>query len=127
LAISKHIYIGIDIDSHFLGGGHQVARSYIIIKAYEFQRNLANAAESYDAVISSHNLQHIEQRDLALLNTLRPVKKRGGVIYLSFPSSRSLVLPKRNPLTLNYCGDVTHKSYPPCLSKVLHTLINSGF
>jgi 2-polyprenyl-3-methyl-5-hydroxy-6-metoxy-1,4-benzoquinol methylase len=94
-------YVGIDINDHFVGDGHQIAGSYITIKVDEFQRHLADAAGSYDAVISSHNLEHIEQRDEALVNTIRPVKK-GGIIYLSFPSSRSLVLPKRSPFTLNY-------------------------
>jgi SAM-dependent methyltransferase len=117
-------YTGIDI-----GDYHQtkpnLADSYIIARPEDFAGEIAKLSNNFDAVISSHNLEHCSDRAGTLAAMLQSVKP-GGVIYLSFPCENSVNFPRRQG-TLNYFDDLTHTDTPPNFNDVVSKLINSGF
>ena len=51
--------------------------------------------------------------------------KRGGSLYLSFPSAKSLSFPSRIG-TLNYYDDITHNNEPPDLENIIEILKKNG-
>ncbi len=122
---SKLNYVGLDIANHFAGDVDKVG-TYILIRKDEFPTFLKSSANLYDAVISSHNLEHIEDRSQALDGTLLPLKANGK-IFLSFPSARSLYSPTAKPYTLNYYDDPTHQALPPDVSQVISRLLDNDF
>jgi SAM-dependent methyltransferase len=62
---------------------------------------------SFDAIVMSHVIEHLRS-GLDVLGTLATRKlKPGGVIYVEFPSVRSLGLPSMTG-TLQFCDDPTH-------------------
>ena len=98
---------------------------YIIVAPDAFVDALRNLANAFDAVLSSHNLEHCNDRDgtlAAMMGALKP----GGRIYISFPCETSVHYPKRRG-TLNYFDDPEHKSSPPDFAKVLAALRSSHF
>jgi SAM-dependent methyltransferase len=61
----------------------------------------------FDAILASHVIEHLHS-GLKVLQILVSRKlKPGGLIYVEFPSIRSLALPNM-PGTLNFCDDETH-------------------
>lgn len=78
----------------------------------------------YDAIVLSHVLEHVENY-LGLLADAIQVLARDGVIYVEYPSPRSLRLPSRCG-TLNFFDDPTHISPPDTLS-VVNLLREHGF
>lgn len=117
-------YTGIDV-----GDYHQtkpnLADRYIITKPEDFAGEIAKISNEFDAVVSSHNLEHCNDRVETLSAMLRSVKP-GGVIYLSFPCENSVNFPHRQG-TLSYFDDATHRDTPPNFNDVMSELINSGF
>jgi SAM-dependent methyltransferase len=117
-------YVGIDI-----GDYNQkkpiMADEYIITSPEKFSEGIAELAPSFDAVISSHNLEHCNDRHNTLKSMLS-VLKPGGEIYLSFPSEKSINFPKRNR-TLNYYDDETHKLTPPKFDAIIDFLKTNNF
>lgn len=61
----------------------------------------------FDCIILSHILEHLINGEDVLLNCL-PKLKTGGVVYVEFPSPRSVHLPSMRG-TLNFYDDLTHK------------------
>lgn len=118
------IYTGIDI-----GDYNQtkpiLADNYILTTPQNFSNEIMKLSELFDAVISSHNLEHCDDRKStlkAMLNTL----KIGGKIFLSFPCEESINFPKRRG-TLNYYDDSTHKLSPPNFMEMLLSIKEQGF
>ena len=62
--------------------------------------------ETFDLIILSHVIEHMSD-PLPLVTRLCAKLKRGGFIWLSFPSLRSLSLPSAIG-SLQYCDDPTH-------------------
>ena len=62
--------------------------------------------EIFDIVIFNHTIEHTT-KGLEVLRNIAPRIKKGGVIYIEFPSIRSLSLPNMRG-TLNFCDDKTH-------------------
>lgn len=117
-------YTGIDI-----GDYNQtkplLADAYILTTAEKFSKELSSFAEEFDAVISSHNLEHCDNRLLTLQAMLKALKV-GGHLYLSFPCEQSTRFPKRRG-TLNYYDDETHKFSPPNFDEVMTIIRSYGF
>lgn len=63
-------------------------------------------SEKYDVIIMSHIIEHLSNGDKVIESVLGKLKK-GGSIYIEFPSVRSLSFPSM-PGTLNFCDDETH-------------------
>jgi SAM-dependent methyltransferase len=62
--------------------------------------------QAFDVILASHVIEHL-QNGIRVISALCGKLKPGGVIYIEFPSTRSLGLPSV-PGTLNFCDDPTH-------------------
>ena len=122
--LPKCAYTGIDV-----GDYNQtkpiLADNYLITSSESFADEIRKFANSFDAVISTHNLEHCDEREKTLEAMLKALKV-GGRIFLSFPCEQSVSFPKRGG-TLNYYDDQTHKFSPPSFKKVLGTFEELGF
>lgn len=98
---------------------------YIITSPQDFTNEIILLRNTYDAVISSHNLEHCDDRDGTLIAMLDALKE-GGKIYMAFPCAQSINFPSRRG-TLNYYDDPTHKNLPPNFEKIVTLLERSGF
>ena len=74
----------------------------------------------FDAIICSHNLEHCNDRYGTLSAIIDKLNNRGK-LYISFPSEKTINLPKRKG-TLNYYDDLTHKDSPPDYNLVLEII-----
>ena len=123
--LPKCNYTGIDI-----GDYNQtkpiLADKYILTTPNEFHLEINKFSESFDAVISSHNLEHCNDRDSTLLAMLNAVKKN-GLIFLSFPCEQSTTFPRRRNATLNYFDDPTHLFFPPNFKEVTNVIEENNF
>jgi len=102
-------YVGIDIeiDSQSLSS-NKYADEFILTDASNFYAEIAKYPNTFDSVISSHNLEHCNDYQnvtLAMINSL----KLGGTIYISFPCEESAKFPSRKG-TLNFYDDDTHRN-----------------
>jgi len=113
-------YVGIDI-----GDYNQVspntADEYIITAPDSFSDVIAGLGERFDAVISSHNLEHCNFREKTL-EAITSVLRPGGSLYLSFPTEKSVSFKGGRVGCLNYYDDSSHKGEPPGFSDVIKTL-----
>ena len=75
--------------------------------------------------MSSHNLEHCNDRN-ATLRAMLAALKPGGLIFMLFPCESSTRFPKRKGC-LNYYDDETHKYAPPAFDHVIGELNNQGF
>jgi ubiquinone/menaquinone biosynthesis C-methylase UbiE len=119
----KGHYTGIDVSDY----RHSVpimADAYHVTTSAEFAEKIAEFDSAFDAVTSSHNLEHCENRE-ATLAAMAQALKPGGLLYLSFPSSASVDFPSRAG-TLNYKDDETHLGEPPELKDAVRLLKENG-
>ena len=79
--------------------------TFVIVKnkLSNFVESILSISIKFDAVISSHNLEHCNDR-YGALNAILDKLKDGGKIYLSFPSGKTINFPKRDGC-LNYYDD----------------------
>lgn len=117
-------YTGIDVfrDESYRDGEKE---RFIIAEPEAFDLAISELGRVFDAVISSHNLEHCNDRDKTLSALLDGVVY-GGQIFFRFPSEKSVDLPSRGG-TLNYYDDETHVGDPPNYAGVLETLRERGF
>ncbi len=98
----------------------------IISQPENFHKEIGLLQEEYDAVISSHNLEHCNDR-WGTLESMASKVKLGGSIFLAFPSEESVNFPSRDIGCLNYYDNKEHLETPPDFSRVVNTLIDNGF
>ena len=60
----------------------------------------------YDMIVMSHVIEHLHNGDNVIEGLISKLKK-GGIIYLEFPSERSVNFPSKRE-TLNFYDDPTH-------------------
>jgi len=118
-------YLGLDIVDHNPALLPSIG-SVNIVEASNFLPSLKKFRGEFDLVISSHNLEHVDDRWSVLTETAYCCKP-GGALYLSFPSARSVILPRSHSGTVNYFDDPTHADLPPDLAQCLMILNNMGF
>jgi SAM-dependent methyltransferase len=79
-------------------------------KFYEIDLSILNFDEIpnnfFDVIMMAHIIEHLKNGDEVIL-ALLPKLKRGGVIYIEYPSERSVNFPSK-PETLNFYDDPTH-------------------
>ena len=116
-------YIGIDVADY-----HQtkpiLADDYVITTPESFADSIRDYEGQCDAVISSHNLEHCNDRD-DTLNAMLAALNTGGRLYLSFPSEDTIHFPNRGG-TLNYYDDPTHIGKPPNFLQTLTRIEKAG-
>lgn len=121
---SKFNYTGIDIGD-YNQTKPRLADEYIITTSDDFAKKISEIQNRFDAVISSHNLEHCDHRDKTL-QSMMDVVKPGGFLYLSFPCQESIHFPRRKR-TLNYFDDPTHQSLPPNFDDIAQCLVSNNF
>jgi len=122
--LPNSVYTGIDIADYNHTKPNK-ADHYILTSPEKFASEIGNFNESFDAVISSHNIEHCNDRYATFAAMLRATRV-GGKMYVSFPSARSVSFPRRAG-TLNYFDDSTHKGDPPDFDRLLAMAREHGF
>ncbi len=118
-------YVGLDIQDYENDNDATLyADEYVLTDPNKFVENINFIDKKFDGVISSHNLEHCNDR-YGTLNAILDKLKDGGRIYLSFPSEKTVNFPKRNGC-LNYYDDPTHKDSPPDYNLVLEIIKNKS-
>jgi SAM-dependent methyltransferase len=118
------IYTGIDVED-YRQTKPNLADHYVLVDRHRFSESVLAFGKKFDAVISSHNLEHCDNRD-GTLDAMMTVLKDGGRLYISFPSETSVTFPSREGC-LNYYDDPTHKSVPPDFDAIVDLLSRKGF
>ena len=120
------VYVGIDI-----AGYRQTEYSkslmdeYIITPPGSFAQAIEQLGKDFDAVVSSHNIEHCAEPE-RVLSAMMGRLKVGGLMYLSFPTTKSVSFPPRLG-TLNFYDDPTHTKKPPDYEAILKYLEQNGF
>jgi SAM-dependent methyltransferase len=122
--LPRSIYTGIDIGDYNQTKPNR-ADYYIVTKPETFAARIAEYDACFDAVISSHNLEHCNDR-LATFCAMLRATGPSGLMYVSFPSASSVTFPRRIG-TLNYFDDPTHKDSPPDVNQLLAVAREHGF
>jgi len=87
--------------------------------------NLSGLSDNFfDAIIMTHTLEHIKN-GLSVVEELAAKLKKKGIIYIEFPSIRSLSLPSMQG-SLNFCDDPEHvRVYD--IKEIANVLLSAGF
>lgn len=116
-------YVGLDVrDYHQQTGASKWADEYRLVSSREFAATIRSYAHTFDAVISSHNLEHCEDPAEVLQAMVKALRK-AGKLYLSFPCEESVTFPHRDPL--NFFDDATH-TRPPNFQAAVATIRSEG-
>jgi len=118
-------YTGLDIGD-YNQTRENLADDYILVSPEDFARKIAEQANRFDVVISSHNLEHCNDRH-ETLQAMMAALKPSGRIYLAFPSEASVTFSGSRAGCLNYYDDPTHKDAPPKFNDVIQLLQRQGF
>ncbi len=114
-------YVGIDIaDYNNKNDANIYADKYILTDPSKFVDSINSLSGKFDAIISSHNLEHCNNR-YGTLNAIIDKLNKKGKLYISFPSEKTINFPKRIG-TLNYYDDLTHKDLPPDYNFILEIM-----
>lgn len=113
MIINKGYYVGIDVgDYNQTKETKEYADEYFLVKSELFAEKIEEYKEVFDVVISSHNLEHCDEPEKVLLAMIRALKK-GGKLYLSFPSEESqYFLEGGRKGCLNFYDDPSHQNVP---------------
>lgn len=117
-------YTGIDVsDYNNTAKTLAYADEYIVSTPLKFSKSIREIDGMFDAVISSHNLEHCNNQTDTMTAMCCKLKK-GGRLYLAFPCEESIAFPHRRG-TLNFYDDSTHKEAPE-YEKILKLLCDNG-
>ncbi|WP_020695297.1 class I SAM-dependent methyltransferase [Reyranella massiliensis] len=111
-------YVGLDVGD-YNQDRPMAANEYVLVSPEEFAGKIATLGQ-FEGVISTHNLEHCNDRGATLAAMLGAVKP-GGEIYMLFPSELSASLPSRRG-GLNYFDDGTHQGRPPSFHEIVATM-----
>lgn len=114
--------VGVNIEPEPAGGGFD---NYIQVDLNKGGLSgLGLERESFDYVVSSHLIEHIDDGPKAI-DQMADLVRKGGLIYLEWPSEESLTCPIRG-WGLNFFDDDTHvRTYS--IDQVVTRLKDSGF
>ena len=87
-----------------------MADEYILTSGEDFADTIDNLPSDFDAVISSHNLEHCNY-PMKTIDAICGRLKKEGKLFLCFPSENSVTFPSRIG-TLNFYDDITHREVP---------------
>lgn len=119
-------YSGLDVSVHQQDSDSiDFADSFELCSPAEFGSVIERRDSCFDVVVSSHNIEHCNERSRVLLAMLKSLKS-GGNLFLSFPSEASVFFPKRDGC-LNYYDDVTHTDQPPEFDAICKLILSQGF
>lgn len=105
-------YTGLDIEDYNQSiAPSSIADSYIMTTAERFAEEIRRLRGQFDAVISSHNIEHCNEPE-AVLDAMVSAIAAGGRLFLSFPCAASVHFPSRPRGCLNFYDDPTHRRPP---------------
>lgn len=117
-------YVGLDVgDYNQTVDPTRFADEYILTPPEKFADAIAALGCRFDAVISSHNIEHCDDPDGVLTAMSRALRKSGR-LYMSWPSEPSLHFPSRKGC-LNFHDDPTHQ-HMPSFDAVVGTVEREG-
>lgn len=116
-------YVGIDIGD-YIQTKPNLADEYILVSPDEFSNRIFTMKDSFDSIISCHNLEHCNNPYLTLAAMIEALKV-GGNLFLAFPTDISIGFPSRKG-TLNFYDDDTHKNII-YYDDIIKFLTNSNF
>ena len=94
-----------------------MADEFHIVDPSDFTDFISKMSDDYDLIISSHNLEHCNDR-YGTVSAMCKCIRQNGMIFISTPSEYTVNFPTRVG-TLNYFDDDTHVDKPLDHSKVL--------
>jgi len=106
-------YTGLDVGDYNQTSPN-LADKYIVVPPAEFVFAIQKFEGEFDAVISSHNIEHCQEPEM-VIRAIVAALRQGGCLYLSFPSEQSLSFPSRRGC-LNFKDDPTHHDVPQFLA-----------
>lgn len=118
------VYTGIDIGDYNQTRPN-LADHYIVTGPEDFAGQISRFKDCFDAVISTHNIEHCYEREKtvdAMLDAVRP----GGQLLMTFPCEQSVNFPSRKG-TLNYYDDPTHRDLPPDFNSLIKQIKAKNF
>ncbi|MBN8837271.1 MAG: methyltransferase domain-containing protein [Sphingobacteriia bacterium] len=123
--INPHIkYYGLDIAEYNMDEiDYKSATKIMYVGRSEFANSIREIGNNFDAVIASHTLEHTDEPFAVLLSMIAALRK-GGKVYLSFPTEDSKKFPSRKG-TLNFYDDLTH-NYLPEYNTIIETIEKCG-
>ena len=117
-------YVGLDIDVYNQSADpEEYANEFIIVAPERFHTAIDEKKNEYDAVISTHNLEHCNDY-VSVLVAMTNALKKDGLLYLAFPCEDSVHFPNRKN-SLNFYDDSSHKEVIP-YSKTISILKENG-
>lgn len=118
-------YVGLDIGDYKQSvDPGKIANEYILTSPEGFAATIESLPSVFDAVVSTHNIEHCNEPERtldAMLHALRP----GGRLLLIFPSEASVRFPRRRQ-TLNFHDDPTHV-WMPRFDDICKRVRDAGF
>jgi SAM-dependent methyltransferase len=116
-------YVGLDIGDYAQTESSKAAADEYVYSTPEAFAGAVESMQDFDAVISSHNLEHCNEPQ-RVLRAMAHSLRSGGRMYLSFPCEASTAFPPRAGC-LNFFDDATH-TQPPEWRAVLEALTDAG-
>lgn len=117
-------YIGLDVgDYNQTQASIKSMDEYIVVSPEDFAGKIEEMRGTVDVIVSSHNIEHCNEPQRVLRAMVNALKK-GGKMYLAFPSEESEFFPSRGG-TLNFYDDSSH-NYMPKYDHILHILQKNG-
>lgn len=109
--LSEIFYIGLDVgDYNQSSTSFGLMDEYIVVSPESFDSEIEKMENGVDVIISSHNIEHCNEPHRCITAMANALKK-GGRMYLAFPSEHSVKLPSRGG-TLNFYDDKSHIYLP---------------
>ena len=117
-------YSGADIQRYNLDSEDEAAMDEFFLLGADGSGYDAIPDGSYDFVILNHVIEHMRD-PRPVLKMLCAKLKPGALIWIAFPSLRSMILPSSADETLQFCDDPTHV-YVPGVREVANVLLANG-
>lgn len=101
-------YVGLDVGDYFQNvASLKYADEYRTTSSENFVSEISKEHLNFDAVISSHNLEHCSDQ-YGVLRAMSGALRPGGQMYLAFPCAESVNFPSRVG-TLRFSDDPSHQ------------------
>ena len=115
-------YVGLDVNQWY-NSSTGIADEYILTTPEDFPEEIEQRQNTFDAVVSCHNIEHCLFPERTLRAAVKALKQ-GGKLYLAFPCQESRFFPSRRG-TLNFFDDPTH-IYLPDTANIIELIQSEG-
>lgn len=117
-------YVGLDVGDYFQSvTSLKYADEYRTTSSEKFVSEIVKEDSKFNAIISSHNLEHCSDQ-YGVLRAMAGALRSGGKMYLAFPCEESVGFPSRAG-TLRFSDDPSHQ-LPPVWQDTIGHLSHFG-